>query len=45
MQRFLGLINAQHQVQRKYECSDDAIEALKVIEKELHSIDAASNFG
>ena len=45
VKRFLGLINAQHQVKRKYECTADAIETLKMIEKKLHEIDAASNFG
>ena len=43
--RFLGIINAQHKKPRIYTCDDDAIAVLKGVKKDLDEIDAASNFG
>ena len=43
--RFLNIINKQHQEPRKYRATDDAIETLKEIKNEFDGIDAASSFG
>ena len=43
--RFLNIINAQHQEPRKYTATADAIETLKEIKNEFDGIDAASSFG
>ena len=45
VKRLLDIISAQHQEPRKYKCTDDAIEKLKQVEKELQEIDETSNFG
>ena len=43
--RFLNIVNNQHQEPRKYKATEEAIEILKEIKAELDSIDAVSHFG
>ena len=43
--RFLGIINTQHQEPRTYTCDAEALEVVKEVKKALGEIDEKSNFG
>ena len=45
VERFLRIINENHQERRTYRPTTEAIDALKRIKKELDGIDTASGFG
>ena len=45
VEKFLSLINEQHQEERTYKCGKDGLEELKRVKNELKEIGRASNFG
>lgn len=43
--KFLKIINDQHQEPRRYNCDEEGLEAVKRVKKELDEIDESSNYG